>query len=847
MSLSDCPNFGNTSAANGRLTPAHLADLRGSGLTDETIAAAGLYSEHDPAAVGRLLGWPGPANCLGPCLCFPFRDAAGHINKYTRVKPSRPRLDDKRKPIKYESPRRKGNRAYFPLGTIAALADPAAPLLITEGEKKSLCADQHGFPCIGVTGIWSWTKKRPKGGGPFRLIDDLDTIGWGGRRVYLVFDSDAATNFDVLLAEFYLAKTIQSRGADVLVVRLRSGANGEKVGLDDFLIAHGPDALRELLDEAKPAEKPKAKCVPDGRSLIFVRPEEHEVIDEVVGALAAADVDIYQRGGQLVRTICEPRPDDAGGPAAPRISTIPLANLRTRITRYVQLAQQTGEGDVPTHPPGWLAEGAAAAGVWPLGIRPLVGLSETPVLRPDGSILQTPGYDATTGILYVPLRDYPKVPDRLTQADAKAAAAALREVVCDFPFEKPEHEAAWLAGVLTPFARFAYRGPAPLFLADANVPGCGKSLLTDVAGLIMAEAGFAHQAYPAGRDPAEEMRKNITSLAVRGERHVLLDNLPGHIGNSSLDMALTTTEWVDRVLGHTQIVRVPLLMTWWASGNNVSVQGDTARRVLPVRLLSPEEHPEERSGFVHPDLHDWVKRERGRLAAAALTLLAAYIRAGRPDQKVTAWGSFEGWSNLVRSAIVWAGLPDPRGACVAFASQADTAVAALAAMLEAWPEVDPTGSGQTVAKALKLLKDQPGNYESLREALGEFCPTRGKDLPEARALGDRLRHVRLRNVGGKRFNSRPAGRGVVAWFVEEAKPVAPESGSGGSGGSVSPGPPKPKNDAATNTGESQTQNRDPKETDPPEPPDPLGSDPAPPRTGSFWGKPGGSGPYGDRF
>jgi hypothetical protein len=774
----------NSAAANGRLSPKHLADLRGSGLSDATIAAAGLHTIRDPAAIAKVLNRQRLPAPLGACLAFPFFDTAGNHNAYTRVKPDKPRLKDG-KVVKYESPWKKGNCAYFPPSTIAALTDPATPLLITEGEKKSLAADQADFPCIGLVGVWGWTKNHA-------LIEDLAGVAWKDRTVYLVFDSDAADNADVRRAEWHLAQTLAARGAKVLVVRLPPGLGEVKAGLDDYLIANGPDAFRELIAAAKPAVKPQRAIRPDGRRVVFIRPEEFAVIDEVVSALAAFDPDLYQRGGELVRTLCDPRPDDAGGPPAPRIAAIPIANLRTRITRHVQLAKHTDEGDAAIHPPGWLAEGAAAAGVW-CGVRPLVGLSETPVLRRDGSILQTAGYDATTGILYVPQRPYPNVPDRLTRADAEAAAAALREVVCDFPFEKPEHEAAWLAGVLTPLARFAYRGPSPLFLADANIPGCGKSLLTDAAGFIMAEAGFARQPYPAGKDRAEEMRKKITAAAVAGERHMLIDNLPGFIGDSSLDAALTTpSEWTDRILGHTQTVRVPLLMVWWASGNNVAVQGDTARRVLPIRLLSSEEHPEERKGFRHPDLLAWVKDERGRLVTAALTLLAAYLRAGRPDQTLTAWGSFEGWSGLVRSALVWARLPDPRKACEEFANQADTAVAALAGMLESWPEIAPTKDGLTVAKALKKLKDQPDAFEALREALAEFCPAREGELPSTRALGDRLRAVRLRNVGGRRFNNRPAGHHQMAWFVEDAQPAdgrpnRPEGESGESGECFSPG------------------------------------------------------------
>lgn len=44
---------------------------------------------------------------------------------------------------------------------------------------------------------------------------------------------------------------------------------------------------------------------------------------------------------------------------------------------------------------------------------------------------------------------------------------------------------------------------------------------------------------------------------------------------------------------------------------------------------------------------------------------AATASIGRPDDsaRLPPWGSYEPWSDLIRGAIVWAGMPDPRGAC----------------------------------------------------------------------------------------------------------------------------------------------------------------------------------------
>ncbi len=237
----------------------HLADLRRSGLTDDTIRAAGLYSETDATVIGKLLHWRGPAYALGPCLAFPFRDAAGNVNGYLRVKPTRPRAKDG-KPVKYESPVGQPNRAYIPPGTVAALADSAETLIVTEGEKKALAADQHGLPCVGLVGVYGWQRKRPRDAdgkphGDRELIDGLAAVAWQGRTVHLCFDSDAATNPHVGRAVWHLAEALRRRGATVRVVRLPAGDPGPdgtpaKIGLDDFIVAHGPDAFRELIAAA---------------------------------------------------------------------------------------------------------------------------------------------------------------------------------------------------------------------------------------------------------------------------------------------------------------------------------------------------------------------------------------------------------------------------------------------------------------------------------------------------------------------------------------------------------------------------------------------------------------------
>src|SRR5262249_14571675 len=157
----------------------------------------------------------------------------------------------------------------------------------------------------------------------------------------------------------------------------------------------------------------------------------------------------------------------------------------------------------------------------------------------------------------------------------------------------------------------------------------------------------------------------------------------------------------------------------YATGNNVVLLADTTRRVCHVRLDSPLEKPQERSGFRHPDLLAWVRQSRGRLLAAALTVLSAYCRAGRPDQGLSPWGSYEGWTALVRGALVWAGQGDPGATRAVLAARADVEADALRGLLLGWREMDPRGEGRTVAEVLQAL-DAPTSqtgYAQLRQVL----------------------------------------------------------------------------------------------------------------------------------
>jgi hypothetical protein len=580
--------------------------------------------------------------------------------------------------------------------------------------------------------------------------------------IYRGFALDGA-EADELVRWFNSTRCDPPWSAEELAHKVEGALNADRVGMGYLLDG----------DHRATGGAAGAGAAGDDRPKIVITTEEHQVNAEAVQALAS-DQTIYQRGGQLVRVVRDTSPAANGirRPHAPRIDPLPQPILRERLAEAAQwiTQKQTDNGviDVPARPPAWSVSAVHARGEWQ-GIRHLEAVVDYPILRPDGSILYTPGYDPATGLLLEPTGPIPTTIERPSRADAVAARDMLLDLVTDFPFAYEIHKAGWCAGLLTPIARFAFTGPAPLFLCDSNVRGAGKGLLLNAIAKIVTGQVFTVATYTTDND---ELRKRITSLAQEADRLVLFDNLDGNFGGPVLDAALTATSWKDRLLGGNRTVSAPMYMTWYATGNNVVMSADTWRRVCHIRLESPEEHPEERGDFHQPNLLDWVGEHRQELLAAALTILRGYVVAGRPDMKLPAWGSYEGWSALVRAAVVWVGLPDPGKTRVKLQDTADSSAQFMIVILDGLERMDPQRQGVTAAYVIETIKNEPFTYDDLRAAVEGLV---GK--LESQKLGYTLRSFRRRMFAGRYLDHAGKDHSAIRWAVYPAAEFGHRAGN----------------------------------------------------------------------
>jgi len=353
---------------------------------------------------------------------------------------------------------------------------------------------------------------------------------------------------------------------------------------------------------------------------------------------------LFQRTGSLCRL---KKVDDT------RVN-IEIMDVDMTIGHMARSALFVNIEDDPVKPPHDVARDILSLESWEFPH--LSGIVYVPVLRRDGSILATQGYDESSGLYYSPAAclEVPNIKAEPTKEDAiQAAQFLLTEVLGDFPYVDQSSRANALAALLTPIVRPAIDGCTPLFLFDKPAPGSGATLQAELVSLIVTGES-AKLKKQSSSD--EEMRKQITSWLVTGPQLIVIDNIDTKVCAASLSSALTCRYWDDRILGRSKQVSLPNIASWYATGNNLLLAGDMPRRSCLIRIDAkvPEPWKRETNGFKHSDIIRWVKDNRGEILANALTMARAWFVAGKPKGSARALGSFESWTGVLSGILEYA-------------------------------------------------------------------------------------------------------------------------------------------------------------------------------------------------
>jgi hypothetical protein len=497
------------------------------------------------------------------------------------------------------------------------------------------------------------------------------------------------------------------------------------------------------------------------------------MLDRAIEVLA--ECDIFQRSKQLVDVTREGRIE--GGVArpvgSPQIRQTPMPRIKEllkskiRWTHKVKQKIKNEEGieeekwieqrcDIPREVP----EMIMARGQWSY-VRPLRGITTWPVLRPDGTILSQPGYDPALGLICEPDIEV-EVPEHPTREDALAAVEMYRELTSEFPFVDAAHFSSWLAAHLTPFARYAIPGVVPMLIIEATETQTGKTTLADTSGYIVSGRELPRSPAPGNE---EEWRKRMLGIGMAGDYCVLFDNIKGVLSSAAFEAVLTAGVFSDRQLGRNEHRTVDILTQFIATLNNGTVSPDIVNRSMLCRLDAKCENPAAR--VFRRDLLGYCLERRAELIGAALTILRAYILAGKPGVTLRPMNAFRAWSQTVRAPLVWLGLADPAETQVELRAHSSSEGEATADLFNAWHVA--LGDRLTTAKQLlaRLQKtvDLSEREHELRRAIMAFCKVKDGKLPDAVIFGNYLRAARDQVRRGLRLESDNKTAAGTPWRV----------------------------------------------------------------------------------
>jgi hypothetical protein len=495
-----------------------------------------------------------------------------------------------------------------------------------------------------------------------------------------------------------------------------------------------------------------------------------EVVDDAEAALLTAKgPEIFQRGGVLVRVnrleSSTVRHRIRRAPGALVINVIEVPYLLERFTAsadFIRFDQRIGDWIRVDCPEKVARVYLARKGEWK--VRPLVGIIEAPTLRPDGSILEKPGYDDATGLYFDPgTAAFLATPEEATREDAARALDLLKQLLSGFPFVAPSDRSAAISAILTALLRRSLKS-APLHAFRAPKMRSGKTLLADTVALTTTGRPCAVMSQNVN-NPDEE-KKRLLAVLLAGDPVICYDNIDKPFGGAAICQALTQEQITDRLLGVSRMATAPTAATFLATGNNLIFEADITARVVPCDLDPGIERPEERVFDV--DLYDYIPVHRAEIVRAGLTILRAFHLAGRPRQDIPNWGGFEEWSDWVRSALVWLGMADPAAGRRRL-EELDPVRRTLVALLTSWHET----FGARVLTAGEAVKEAlNGQSSPLRAVLSEIAATPRGDI-NVRRLGNLLQANENRIESGLRVERTGSRSGVALWRVAriDAEPV----------------------------------------------------------------------------
>jgi hypothetical protein len=482
--------------------------------------------------------------------------------------------------------------------------------------------------------------------------------------------------------------------------------------------------------------------------------KKHEYWRATQQALMAAGAQVFVRAERLVEPLWRLEEDERNNRSVLAMKFVPynLSRLEDQVARHAvefQRYNKTANKWLRIDPPTDIITALLHRGDWEF--QSVVGITNTPTLRRDGSLLDTPGYDRVTKLWYKPVPGFtlPPISDSPTKEEA----------IDEFPFtdgdvQRTEADinknaevgrlsrTVVLAGMMTPVLRGAFK-VAPIFLFRKPEAGTGGSYLVD----LISTLATGRTAPPLKvSDDRNELQKELSAAASEASPILNLNNISFNLRSSDLAQMVTEGTLKIRPFGKNDETRLCDCgaMTTFVNGNNIVVVGELVRRTLTARLDAKSEYPERRT-FRHRPV-DEVAADRGKYLAAVFTIFRAYAAAGKPDVKAEPLAGFEEWSEIIRHPLMWLGMPDPvesmKDARILDPERGELTdrIKALVAVFVAGEPGDEFTAADINRKSVEMIESMYGKpTPRYPDLLAAFSMTSGRAIPmNAKAIGIQL-------------------------------------------------------------------------------------------------------------
>jgi hypothetical protein len=501
------------------------------------------------------------------------------------------------------------------------------------------------------------------------------------------------------------------------------------------------DAIRQI------AEAVDTRALPE----VYVTNGELQELSQVSGDVSAAGLGPEDR---------PPLPIAANTVTADALARLLANHTYTYRTKF---SKERGFYDEETVPASRTLASVLTRRYWP-GMLELHGIVGSPVLRPDGTLLQKTGYDPATGLYLASKVGLPHVPDRPSiEQVAEARDFLLHHFLGDFPWVEPADRANYIGLLIAQILRPYLRTLTPFGAISASTQSSGKTILSEGIGLL-----YGQRVRPWVRNETEQ-RKAITAVLDEQAATIVFDNIREgeQIDSPVLAMLVTTPTWSDRLLGTNKTFSAPNDRLWLATGNNLRLGGDMATRTVLIRLDPKMPRPEMRTHFTIPHLDRWVKEPANRtdLLWRLLVLVMDWMAAGAPRTEHT-MRQFSTWTAATGGFLAHHNI-DGFLNNVEAVHELDEDDAEWATFLRRWHDI--FGSEHKLARDVRQSAEVEWFGERKHDRWeGDFLSDAEGNVPTAKGLGRYLRgHIGRFHGSFVLHSRRDKIKNCVVWWVDK--------------------------------------------------------------------------------